>query len=101
MKILNIILIIFIALTNEIKADSKNQNLDDYVKINKPRFVNLKPGQFSIHHLNIVHGSGINRSENYRIGFAIRYVSSDTRHLEVKKDSAIHICGQKKILLLI
>ena len=74
---------------------SFNQNLDDYVRINKPRFVNLKPGQFSIHHLNTVHGSGINRSENYRIGFAIRYVSSDTRHLEVKKDSAIHICGKK------
>ena len=51
----------------------------------------LKPGEYSIHHVNAVHGSGINKSENFRIGFAIRYVSSDTKHLEVNKDKAIQI----------
>jgi hypothetical protein len=35
----------------------------------------LAPGQMSLHHADLVHGSGPNRSETKRIGFAIRYVS--------------------------
>ena len=74
---------------------SFNQNLDEFIKQHPPRIVDLKPGEFSIHHVNTVHGSGVNNSNNFRIGFAIRYVSSDTRHLETKKDRAIHISGKK------
>ena len=74
---------------------SFNQNLDSFIKENPTEIINLKPGEFSIHHVNAVHGSGINNSENHRIGFAIRYVSSETKHLEVSKDKAIHICGKK------
>ena len=37
-----------------------------------------------------------NKSKNYRIGFAIRYISSETRHLVEKSgDSALHVCGKK------
>ncbi len=64
-------------------------------KKNPPEVVELKPGEYSIHHVNTVHGSGVNKSNNYRIGFAIRYVSSDTHHKEVQKDRAIYICGKK------
>ena len=74
---------------------SFNQNLDEFIQENPPKVIHLKPGEYSIHHVNAVHGSGINKSENFRIGFAIRYVSSDTKHLEVNKDKAIHICGKK------
>ena len=45
--------------------------------------------------MNAVHGSGINNSKNHRIGFAIRYISSDTKHKEEKKDTAIHVSGEK------
>jgi non-heme Fe2+,alpha-ketoglutarate-dependent halogenase len=38
----------------------------------------LKAGQMSFHHANIVHGSQPNTSTGPRIGFAIRYVSTDT-----------------------
>ncbi len=74
---------------------SYNQNLDEFIKKNPPETIELSPGEFSIHHVNAVHGSGINKSNNYRIGFAIRYVSSDTQHLEEKKDTAIHVSGRK------
>ena len=37
----------------------------------------LKAGQMSFHHANIVHGSQPNTSTGPRIGFAIRYVSTD------------------------
>ncbi len=35
----------------------------------------LGPGQASLHHADLVHGSNGNRSDGKRIGFAIRYVS--------------------------
>ena len=75
---------------------SYNQNLDDYIKSNKPVTIELEPGEFSIHHVNTVHGSGINNTGNARIGFAVRYVTSDTKHLiEKSGDSALHVCGKK------
>ena len=74
---------------------SYNQNLDDFIKRNPPETLELAPGEFSLHHVNAVHGSGINKSNNHRIGFAIRYVSSDTQHLKEKKDTAVHVSGKK------
>ena len=55
----------------------------------------MNPGEFSIHHVNTVHGSGVNESDHHRIGFAIRYVSSETQHFEEKSDTAMHVCGKK------
>ncbi len=39
----------------------------------------LQPGQMSLHHLWIVHGSNANRSNEVRIGIAIRYVAPIVR----------------------
>ena len=61
---------------------SYNHNLQDFIKKNKPLTLEMNPGEFSIHHVNTVHGSGVNESDHHRIGFAIRYVSSETQHFE-------------------
>jgi non-haem Fe2+, alpha-ketoglutarate-dependent halogenase len=37
----------------------------------------LEPGQMSLHHERIVHGSELNRAADKRIGFAVRYVATD------------------------
>ncbi len=37
----------------------------------------LEPGEMSLHHAAIVHGSGPNTSDRPRIGLAIRYISPD------------------------
>jgi|SRR5579875_710798 len=37
----------------------------------------LRPGEMSLHHVAIVHGSKANRSDRPRIGLAIRYISPD------------------------
>jgi non-haem Fe2+, alpha-ketoglutarate-dependent halogenase len=37
----------------------------------------LRPGEMSLHHVNLVHGSSPNSSDTWRIGFAVRYVSPD------------------------
>ena len=73
---------------------SYSQNLEKFIKYNKPLIIDLKAGEFSIHHINTVHGSGVNNSKNYRMGYAIRYVSSDTQHQEEDNDFATHVSGK-------
>jgi ectoine hydroxylase-related dioxygenase (phytanoyl-CoA dioxygenase family) len=37
--------------------------------------ITLAPGEFSLHHPDLIHGSGFNGSRDKRIGFAVRYVA--------------------------
>jgi len=39
----------------------------------------LSPGEISLHHVRLFHGSSPNRSDERRIGIAIRYMSADVR----------------------
>jgi chlorinating enzyme len=39
----------------------------------------LRPGEMSLHHVNIIHGSNANGSDRKRIGFAIRYMTPQVR----------------------
>ena len=54
----------------------------------------LQPGQISLHHLWIVHGSNANRSDIPRIGLAIRYVSPRVRQEGGNKPIATLVRGQ-------
>ena len=81
--------------TSENDMLSYRQDLKEFLIENKAEVISLKSGQYSIHHVNTVHGSGINQTENYRIGFAIRYISSDTQHYKLKNDYALHVSGKK------
>ena len=74
---------------------SYNQNLKSFIKQNPPEIIELEKGQFSLHHVNTVHGSGVNNSDKHRVGFAVRYISSDTKHFKEKHDTALHVCGIK------
>jgi ectoine hydroxylase-related dioxygenase (phytanoyl-CoA dioxygenase family) len=42
----------------------------------------LKPGEMSLHHTNIVHGSKPNSSDRPRIGFIVRFVTTGTTNRE-------------------
>lgn len=52
----------------------------------------LRPGEMSLHHVRLVHGSPPNPSGDRRIGFAIRYVPTSLRQLE-GADSATLVRG--------
>jgi ectoine hydroxylase-related dioxygenase (phytanoyl-CoA dioxygenase family) len=54
--------------------------------------INLLPGEMSLHHVRIVHGSPPNRSAGRRIGFAIRYIPTYVRQLQ-GNDSATLVRG--------
>jgi non-haem Fe2+, alpha-ketoglutarate-dependent halogenase len=52
----------------------------------------LEPGEMSLHHVRLVHGSPPNLSEDRRIGFAIRYVPTSVRQI-AGTDSATLVRG--------
>ena len=54
----------------EIEVDISNENVVDLA---------LEPGEMSIHHVRIFHGSNSNDSNTARIGFAMRYIPAYTR----------------------
>ena len=54
----------------------------------------LHPGEMSLHHVLIVHGSGANPSDDRRIGFAIRYIPTRVRQLAGPRDSATLVRGE-------
>jgi len=53
----------------------------------------LRPGEFSLHHVAIVHGSGPNISDVPRIGLAVRYVSPDVVHDTPERDLVFLVRG--------
>ncbi len=55
----------------------------------------LKPGEMSLHHVRLVHGSPPNPSPDRRIGFAIRYIPTSLYQLE-GSDSATLVRGEDR-----
>lgn len=53
----------------------------------------LKPGEMSFHHGRCFHASGPNRSQDRRIGLAIRYVTPEVRQSEIAPDYAMLVRG--------
>jgi non-haem Fe2+, alpha-ketoglutarate-dependent halogenase len=45
------------------------------------RIITLRPGEMSLHHVRLVHGSPPNPSNDRRIGFAIRYIPTSVAQL--------------------
>jgi ectoine hydroxylase-related dioxygenase (phytanoyl-CoA dioxygenase family) len=60
-------------------ALTRGQEIEVEVDEAEARSLVLEPGQFSLHHIGVVHGSGPNRSADARIGFAVRFVAPEVR----------------------
>jgi ectoine hydroxylase-related dioxygenase (phytanoyl-CoA dioxygenase family) len=55
--------------------------------------IELRPGEISLHHVRIVHGSPPNPSGDRRIGYAIRYIPTYVRQAVRGDDSATLVRG--------
>lgn len=68
------------------------------VKVEESKAVDLvlQPGQMSLHDVKLVHGSEPNRSEDRRIGLAIRYIPTHVRQTMGTGDSAMLVRGTDK-----
>lgn len=54
----------------------------------------LKPGEMSLHHGRCFHASGQNKSDDRRIGLAIRYVTPEVRNHAPGRDWAMPVRGE-------
>ncbi len=52
----------------------------------------LQPGEASLHHVRLIHGSGPNNADDRRIGFAVRYIPTHVRNV-VGRDYAALVRG--------
>jgi len=60
---------------------SRGQEVAVDVDTAKAVRLDLSPGEMSLHHVRLVHGSPPNPSSGRRIGFAIRYIPTSVRQL--------------------
>ncbi|MEX0642988.1 MAG: phytanoyl-CoA dioxygenase family protein [Pirellulales bacterium] len=76
-------------------ALSRGQDIAVSVDESQAIDIELQPGEMSLHHLWIVHGSQANTSpDTPRIGIAIRYVSTEVRQDSPRKPMAVLVRGR-------
>ena len=74
---------------------TRGQEVAVEVEESKAVRLDLEPGEMSLHHVRLVHGSPPNNSADRRIGFAIRYIPTSVRQLE-GEDSATLVRGEDR-----
>jgi len=72
---------------------TRGQEVAVEVDGNKGVTLELEPGEMSLHHVRIIHGSPPNNSDARRIGFAIRYIPTHVKQVE-GDDSATLVRGE-------
>jgi ectoine hydroxylase-related dioxygenase (phytanoyl-CoA dioxygenase family) len=75
---------------------TRGQELGDGVDESSAVDVVLSPGQMSLHHGHMFHGSHANRSDDRRIGLAIRYITPAMRQLSGVKSHATLVAGEDR-----
>lgn len=58
---------------------SRGQEIAVDVTEDEAHDIELQPGEMSLHHVRLVHGSEPNRADHPRIGFAVRYIPTHVR----------------------
>ena len=71
---------------------SRGQEISVEVDKSKAVGIALSAGEISLHHIKTVHGSDANRSNDRRIGLAIRYIPTYVRQTKVR-DAAMLVRG--------
>lgn len=81
-----------------IRPDPKNlaSNGQTVVGVDETKAVDaiLKPGQFSLHHESVVHGSSPNRSDHARVGLSIHYIPPYVRETAFEGATAMLLRGE-------
>ncbi len=72
---------------------SRGQEIAVDVDLEQAVDVTLQPGQMSLHHVLIFHGSEQNRADRRRVGFAIRYVPTSVSQTSGIRESALLVRG--------
>ena len=72
---------------------SRGQEVAVDIGAAEPSIIELQPGEMSLHHVRLVHGSAPNGSDDRRIGFAMRFIPTSVAQLVGERDSATLVRG--------
>ncbi len=72
---------------------SRGQEIEVEVDASQAVDLVLQPGEMSLHHVRLIHGSEPNPSDRRRIGFAIRYLPTHVRQTVGDRDFATLVRG--------
>ena len=72
---------------------TRGQEVAVEVDASKAVTIELQPGEMSLHHVLLVHGSAPNPSPTRRIGFAARYIPTSVKQVAGDRDSATLVRG--------
>jgi len=72
---------------------SRGQEIKNITNIDDAIAMPLSAGEISLHHVKLAHSSKINKSNDRRIGIAIRYASVAVKQKNSNKDSALLVRG--------
>ena len=73
---------------------SRGQEINAEVDEKDAVDLELSPGQMSLHHVRIIHGSNPNPTKTRRVGFAIRYIAATVRQSLGPRDFATLVRGK-------
>jgi non-haem Fe2+, alpha-ketoglutarate-dependent halogenase len=79
---------------NPQNALSRGQEIAVEVDESKAVDIVLEPGEMSLHHVGIVHGSKVNHSSEPRIGLAVRYITPDVTQDGPERLTGMLVRGQ-------
>lgn len=75
---------------------TRGQEIAVEVDESKAAYLELQPGEISLHHVRTVHASEPNMSDDRRIGVAVRYIAPDVCQINGGKDSAWLVRGEDR-----
>ncbi len=73
---------------------TRGQEVEIEVDESQAVHMELEPGEVSLHHVKLVHGSNANSSSSRRVGLAIRMIPTHVRQTEGPKDFATLVYGK-------
>ena len=78
------------------RGQELNIKTSEYTTIPMP----LKPGEISLHHVKLAHSSRINKTNDRRIGIAIRYTTPQVKQTKAdkEKDTALLVRGKDQFM---
>jgi len=75
---------------------TRGQEISVAVDESQATLLPLQAGEISLHNIRTVHASEPNRSEQRRIGVAVRYIAPHVRQIHAPKDSAWLVRGEDR-----
>ncbi len=75
---------------------TRGQEIAVEVDEGEAAYLLLQPGEISLHNIRTVHGSEPNRSDDRRIGVAVRYIAPHVKQVNADRDAAWLVRGEDR-----